>query len=242
MDALLKVVIGNNVAHDNNAVNVYLMRYDLGAMAGRQTPTAPAGLATSERPYHHGSLRAALLAQAERTLRERGVQDLSLRELARGVGVSHGAPRRHFPDRQALLDALAEAGFERLGAELRAAVEEAGEGFQARAQATATAYVHFATQDAALLELMFAGKHGEAAEALSESADRAFAVMIELIQQGQREGALEAGDPKRVGLVLFATIQGIAALVTGAMVELEQVDGLVADAIAHFLRGCSQPA
>ncbi len=67
--------------------------------------------AVDERPYHHGNLRTALLAQAEKTVRERGVQDLSLRELAREVGVSHGAPRRHFPDRQALLNALAESGF-----------------------------------------------------------------------------------------------------------------------------------
>ena len=68
----------------------------------------------TERPYHHGNLRGALLDAAERTVRERGVQALSLRELAREIGVSHGAPRRHFPDRQALLDALAESGFERL--------------------------------------------------------------------------------------------------------------------------------
>ena len=92
-------------------------------------------------------------------MRERGVEELSLRELAREVGVSHGAPRRHFADRQALLDALAEAGFARLGAELRAAVDAAGEDFEARLQATAAAYVRFATRDAALLELMFAGKH-----------------------------------------------------------------------------------
>lgn len=205
------------------------------------TATTASGPATKgERPYHHGSLRRALLAEAERTLRERGAQDLSLRELARVVGVSHAAPRRHFPDRQALLDALAEAGFERLGAELRAALDGAGVQFAARAQATAAAYVRFATQDAALLELMFAGKHGEHSQALTEAADRAFSVMLELIEQGQREGVLEAGDPQRVGLVLFATIQGIAALVTGGIVEVELVDGLVRDAIKHFLRGCAQ--
>src|SRR5919106_3981679 len=90
-----------------------------------------------QRPYHHGNLRGALLAAAERTVRERGVQELSLRELAREIGVSHGAPRRHFPDRQALLDALAEAGFARLGAELRAAVEGAGDGLEQRMHATA---------------------------------------------------------------------------------------------------------
>jgi AcrR family transcriptional regulator len=194
----------------------------------------------AERPYHHGNLRVALLAQAERTVRERGAQDLSLRELAREVGVSHGAPRRHFPDRQALLDALAEAGFERLGIELRSAFDGAGEDFQARLRATAAAYVRFATRDAALLELMFAGKHREqSAGALHEAAEWAFSVILELIEQGQAEGALEPGEPERVGLVLFATIQGIAALVTGGIVDATGLDGLVADATAHFLRGSS---
>jgi AcrR family transcriptional regulator len=189
------------------------------------------------RPYHHGNLRTALLEQAERTVRERGAQELSLRELAREIGVSHAAPRRHFPDRQALLDALAEAGFERLGAELGRAREAAGEDFEARLQAIAGAYVRFATRDAALLELMFAGKHREQSGPLHDAADRAFAVMLDLIEQGQAEGALESGEPERVGLVLFATIHGIAALVTSGMVEAERLDELVADAITHFLRG-----
>lgn len=191
----------------------------------------------SERPYHHGNLRAELLAQAERTVRERGVQALSLRELAREAGVSHGAPRRHFPDRQALLDALAEAGFARLGEELRGAFDSAGNEFQARLQATAAAYIRFATRDAALLELMFAAKHEQPTGELQTVAENTFAVLLELIEQGQREGVLESGDPERVGMVLFATIQGIAALVTGGMVDAEQLDALLADAVAHFLRG-----
>jgi AcrR family transcriptional regulator len=190
-----------------------------------------------ERPYHHGNLRTALLEQAERTVRERGVRELSLRELARDVGVSHGAPRRHFPDRQALLDALGEAGFARLGSELRSAVDGAGDDFEARLQATAAAYIRFATRDAALLELMFAGKSREESGTLHEAANRAFAVMLELIGQGQAQGALEPGDPERIGLVLFATIQGIATLVTGGMVQPGQVEALTADSIAHFLRG-----
>jgi AcrR family transcriptional regulator len=190
----------------------------------------------SERGYHHGNLRAALLAQAERTVRERGAQALSLRELAREVGVSHGAPRRHFPDRQALLDALAEAGFARMGAELRGAVEAAGPEFPARLRAAATAYVRFAVDDAALLELMFAAKHREGAVLLVDASERAFAVLLELIEQGQAEGALEPGDPERVGLVLFATVQGVATLVAAGMVG-PGADGLLSDAVARFLRG-----
>jgi AcrR family transcriptional regulator len=165
----------------------------------------------TERRYHHGNLRSALLDAAERTVRDRGVQDLSLRELAREVGVSHGAPRRHFPDRQALLDALAQNGFERLGRELRAAVDGAGDDFEERLRATAAAYIRFASEDPALLELMFAGKHRDDAVALQEAAERAFSVMLELIARGQAEGLVEPGDPERVGFVLFATIQGIAS-------------------------------
>ena len=196
----------------------------------------------ADRPYHHGNLRAALLAQAEQTLREHGLDGLSLRELARQIGVSHGAPRRHFADRQALLDALAESGFARLGAELRAAAESAGEDYEPRLRATATTYVRFAIDDAALLELMFASKQGERAEALHEAAERAFSLIVELIEEGQANGLLESGDPERIGLLLFATMQGTAALVTAGIVALQHVDGLVADAIGRFLHGPRIPA
>jgi AcrR family transcriptional regulator len=191
----------------------------------------------TERRYHHGNLRRALLDAAERTVRERGVQELSLRELAREVGVSHGAPRRHFPDRQALLDALAESGFDRLRRELSAAAEGAGDDFETRLRDTGAAYIRFATRDPALLELMFAGKHRDDAAALQAAGERAFAVMLELIVQGQADGLLEPGDPERVGFVLFATIQGIASLLTSGMVPADQLDELLTDAIAHFLRG-----
>src|SRR5689334_7415172 len=112
--------------------------------------------ATTPRPYHHGNLRSELLACAERALGEGGLAQLSLRDLARQAGVSHAAPRRHFADKQALLDALAQDGFERLGGELRTAIEGAGEAFEPRLAALAGAYVRFATRHAALLELMFA--------------------------------------------------------------------------------------
>jgi len=191
----------------------------------------------ADRPYHHGNLRAALLDQAERTLREQGSEQLSLRELARQVGVSHGAPRRHFADRQALLDALAQTGFARLGDQLRAALDAVGDDYEARFRATATAYVRFATRDAALLELMFAGKNREQSGTLHAAADRAFSAILELIQQGQQAGLLQPGEPDRTGLLLFATMQGIATLVTAGIVDSGQLDGLVADAVAQFIHG-----
>jgi AcrR family transcriptional regulator len=191
-----------------------------------------------ERPYHHGNLREALLERAQEIVRERGVAALSLRELARDVGVSHAAPRRHFADRRALLDALALAGFERLGATLRGAIaQDAADDLAGAIRAFAHAYVSFAVRDADLLELMFAGKHGddgEVNEVIDAAAQAAFGPVLELIVRAQAAGALPAGDPERIGLVHLATIHGIAALLAAGMVTADQVDALVEDATALF--------
>jgi AcrR family transcriptional regulator len=195
-------------------------------------------MAAHARPYHHGSLRAALLSCAERTLSEEGAGQLSLRELARRVGVSHAAPRRHFADKQALLDALAEDGFERLGSELREAMKAAGAGFHARLLAFAQTYVRFATQHAALLDLMFAGKHRPgAADSLREAADRAFEAPLALIVEGQAAGEVVPGDPEGVAVVAWAALQGLAALVNSGMLDDGGLDDLVADAADRLLLG-----
>ncbi|MEU0241552.1 TetR/AcrR family transcriptional regulator [Nocardiopsis sp. NPDC006198] len=190
-----------------------------------------------ERPYHHGNLRAVLLDAAERCLRERGADQLSLRDLAREVGVSHAAPRRHFSDRQALLDALAESGFAQLDTALRTALAGAGEDFPARVRVAMTAYTRFATENAALLELMYSSKHRPGATRIIEAAEAPFGLMADLIEQGQDEGALRAGDPERIGLVLFATLQGIASIINGNFVGPDMLDALVETAVEQFLSG-----
>ena len=192
---------------------------------------------TSPRPYHHGNLRSALLEQAALTVDERGVQALTLRELARAVGVSHAAPRRHFPDRQALLDAIAEDGFERLGAAMAQAVERAGAAFDARLHALAQAYIAFATKHPALVELMFAGKHRDGADRVRAAGDRAFAVALEAIAAAQASGELQAGDPARVAIVALAILQGLATMANGAMIADAPVRDVVADAIDQLLDG-----
>jgi AcrR family transcriptional regulator len=198
-----------------------------------------------DRPYHHGHLRATLLAEAERTLSEEGIEALSLRDLARRAGVSHAAPRRHFADRQALLDALAEAGFTRLAGEVRAAIDDADRDYPARLRrdyparlrAAATAYVRFAARDAALTELMFAAKNAAGSSGPREAAARLFTIIGDLIEQGQHAGALPPGDPHRLQLLFGATLQGIATLVTSGRIPPGQADTLITDAIALFTRG-----
>ena len=72
--------------------------------------------------YHHGNLRASLLEAAEAVLTERGVHGLTLRDVARAAGVSHGAPYHHFASLNELLAAVAERGFAILGDAMAEAV------------------------------------------------------------------------------------------------------------------------
>lgn len=195
-------------------------------------------VSATARPYHHGNLREALLAAGERALETTGAANLSLRELAREVGVSHAAPRRHFADRQALLDALALNGFEQLGAQLDGALEEAGEDFEPRILALARAYVGFATTRPALIELMFASKHQAGAPPeLAQAADRAFAAALQVVADGQASGAVVPGDPERLGKVAFALLQGLVAIANNDMLDGQPLDALRDEAVQRLLLG-----
>jgi AcrR family transcriptional regulator len=115
--------------------------------------------------YHHGDLRAALLATAGEMLEKQGLGSLSLREVARRAGVSHNAPYRHFPDRESLLVALAAEGFEQFGDALeRRPRREMGE-----------AYVEFALEHPQRFRLMFGGVRGASDHRAYEALKQSFA-------------------------------------------------------------------
>ncbi|HEU0206962.1 MAG TPA: TetR/AcrR family transcriptional regulator [Pseudolysinimonas sp.] len=188
----------------------------------------------SDRPFHHGNLRSALLERAESVLRDRGLDALSLRELARDLGVSHGAPRSHFVDRQALLDALAERGFDRLAHAMREAAQTHADDVYDSLVAAAHAYVDFAVRDAALVDLMFARHLDEAAAGVQAAAGRFFATIRELV--GTWMAALDGDDIERMSLLISATMQGIATFTAAGRVGPAQSDELIRDAVNGFLR------
>jgi AcrR family transcriptional regulator len=105
--------------------------------------------------YHHGDLRAALLKAAAEEIERIGYEALSLRELASSLDVSRAAPYRHFPDKRALLAALATQGFERLNTIYRSAIGGATSA-EARLKASGRGYLAFALERPQLFRLMFA--------------------------------------------------------------------------------------
>lgn len=133
---------------------------------------------TTSNTYHHGDLRNALLHEASTVLEADGAGAISLRALARTLGVSHAAPAHHFPSRDALLAELAADGYAALADALDAAMDAATD--EDRGVASARAYVRFALDNPERYRLMFTGRlrFDEAPAQLIEEADRAFRALL----------------------------------------------------------------
>lgn len=116
------------------------------------------------RNYHHGNLRQELLDRGLALLEEQGMAALSLRELAKGLGVSAAAVYRHFADKDSLLAEIALSGFNRLGKVYAEALAEGGVPRE-RLRILGLTYIDFGMKHSHLYRLMFCSKAaGEGAE------------------------------------------------------------------------------
>lgn len=163
--------------------------------------------------YHHGNLRHALLQQALVHIEEVGISALTLRAVARRVGVTHAAPYRHFADKRALLAAVAQRGFEQLLTSIHNAIRPADEAIS-RLNQTASAYVHFAVDNPALFRLMFGPELSDKTPYpdLAAAADNAFAVIPTIIVEAQAAGVVRQGDPQQLAMTMWSIGHGTAAL------------------------------
>lgn len=152
------------------------------------------------RRYHHGNLRAALIEEALQVIETEGAGALNLRDLARRLGVSHGAPAHHFPDKAALLTAIATEGYEALAAELEAAAEK---GFLE----AGLAYVRFAVGHPGHVRVMFEPSlYREDDGDLQEARSRSRSLLLRASGQEVPE------DARRAGLAGWCLMHGFALL------------------------------
>ena len=106
-------------------------------------------------PYHHGDLRAALIAAATDVIAERGVRGFSLAETTRRLGVTTAAPYRHFADRDELLAAVAVGALNEFADTLADAADSADTPAE-RLAAMAGGYVRFAARRRPLFDTIYA--------------------------------------------------------------------------------------
>lgn len=187
--------------------------------------------------YHHGDLRQSLIDAAIALISEEGVSDLSLRQVARRVGVSHNAPYRHFEDKEALLAAVAEQGFQ----DLRVAMEAARAGklsdASQRLEAIGIAYVNFALAQPYHYRLMFGDYRCNLSKysALAEAAQQSFMVLVNTIREGQSAGIFRSADPVNLARVAWSLVHGQSMLALDHKLQFEH-----GEEFAAFLKFSSQ--
>ncbi|MGE2716357.1 TetR/AcrR family transcriptional regulator [Mycolicibacterium litorale] len=162
--------------------------------------------------YHHGDLRAVILARAAELVAERGADGVSLRELARAAGVSHAAPAHHFGDRRGLFTALAAQGWRMLA--------EALAGARPEFLNAASAYVRFAMEHPGHYEVMFD-------KSLIDEADPELAVAKAAAGEELSRGvatltdARSRSDPDGAALAAWSLVHGFIMLWLNDLIATE---------------------
>ena len=165
--------------------------------------------------YHHGNLRKALLDRAAHVIAEQGIESLSLRALARDLGVSHAAPSRHFADKAQLLQSLATEGDRQFIDYIFAAAEAAGANPLERYAAMGKAYIRFSLEFPAYYKtIAHPDVMAHADKELRATGAERRAIVHEAARAAQAAGWLT--DEATDDLVMFsiATVHGVATLLT----------------------------
>ncbi|MEU2614323.1 TetR/AcrR family transcriptional regulator [Micromonospora sp. NPDC007271] len=173
----------------------------------------------------NGGLRARLVATGVELVARRGVAGLSLREIARQAGVSHGAPRRHFPTHQALLVAIAREGYRELGRQMDELLADGDQDPYDLLLALSRRYLEFAHGNRGMFELMFRHDLLRGSQmGLREASVPLFEVLVDLVARARP--ARPGGPPAAViAGALWANLHGLAQLrLWGSLQLVTRVD------------------
>ena len=165
--------------------------------------------------YHHGDLRQNILEEALSWIEKESIFSLSLRGIARRIGVSHNAPYRHFPDKESLLVAIAKTGFERLHQALEYASQNSPNDDQKRVENIGIAYIEYALKNQAYYRVMFGDLKLEDRKypTLEETSQKAFNVLFYAIKAGKKNQVFIAEDSLKLAHICWSLVHGVSMLV-----------------------------
>ena len=195
-------------------------------------------MSTLKLQYHHGDLTKSLLEAAATIIKEQGVESLSMRKLADKVGVSRTAPYHHFKDKNALLCALAERGFNQQE-KMLAALKKQDHPTEQLFQEYVCAYMDYALEHSEIYDLMYGRtlwKAGTPSDSLKKSSKQTFKAWIEWVEELQEHGVLQNNNtPLRIGQTTWASLHGLARLyLDGIYLEQTHVPHMIQQIIIEL--------
>lgn len=187
--------------------------------------------------YHHGNLRVALLEAAVELIREGGVDKLSLRGLARKVGVSQTAPYRHFQDKNQLLVEIAKHTFAELAGATRAVLDDQANATE-NLYVAGKAYLNFAINNPERYKLVFGPSidNRSSYTDLVEAGQASFSVLKQLVTRGIEQGEFLEDDPQVLSTTCWSAIHGFAALAIDGFYERQVANTHFDTLLSNHLR------
>jgi AcrR family transcriptional regulator len=178
----------------------------------------------TKKAYHHGDLRNSLITETLRVIGKDGVSAVSMRGLGQALGVSRTAAYRHFANKQDLLCAVAEDGFNAIADRYDKIMENAGPDAQATMEALGRAYVLFALEFPDMFRLMFSSEMaGQTRKAsLRAAVERTNLVLGATVVQCQMQGTIRQGDPRVIANILWAGMHGLARLLVDGQLQTDE--------------------
>jgi AcrR family transcriptional regulator len=180
--------------------------------------------------------RELLVDTARSYLDEHGLEGLTLREIARRAGVSHGAPLRHFDSLAALCSVVATEAFHGLYAEVAAAMEAVGDAPRTRLQAAGQGYVRFAVANPGPYSLMFRPDRCDPTDTdLQAAGQAAFAQLLFAVSEAQAAGWRPDDHTADLAALVWSGVHGVASLtILGALERTVTPSGGNAD-LTHLI-------
>lgn len=163
--------------------------------------------------YRHGNLREAILTTSLQVIEEVGVTGLSIREVAKKAGVTHQAPYRHFSDKEALLAALAQDGFEKMHQHITQLMAKEIKPFE-KLLTLGLGYFSWASEHPDHFRLMFSQNipEYETSEGLKIAADKILGLVLKVVRENQEAKIIKIEDTRSVARQLWAAIHGTTLL------------------------------
>lgn len=185
------------------------------------------------KPYHHGSLRSALVEASIALAREGGPDRVVLREAARAAGVSHSAAYRHFADRDALLDEVSRYARAELAAEMRRRIDREDNSLM-RLAAVGSAYIDFALVQPGLFRTAFVSHPATTPgvrdrvpgpEAGSQTyAEEPYAILGQVLDEIQASGLLTPERRAGAEIAAWSAVHGLACLLLDGPLPTTRAD------------------
>jgi len=179
-----------------------------------------------KKDYHHGNLKEEFLKISFEFIHNDDIDKLTLKILADKTGTSRSAIYRHFKNKDALIEAIIEKGFEQFDDITSPILLDESKSLVDRFYLATQAYIEYAKNNPNLYRLLFGKKYAHIRESIMSIKDEdcnGFRALQTAIEQGQKQGVLKKDDSYKQAIIIWASLHGLASLVIDGFLDVQEI-------------------